>query len=193
MSLARTEILSRYGRVIKRQARLYGLDWRLILAVIKQESEFQPDAVSYAGARGLMQIMPGTELSLASELGVKDLSAPPENIQGGALYLSRLYKLFEDASSEDRLCLALAAYNAGPGRIYDAQEVAVYLGEDPNSWNSIQRMLPLLSKCHYTLHQSIWPSGKPPCGYFGRSEQTLGYVRNVITNYTGFKTEMLGG
>ena len=80
----------------------------LLASVIKAESNFHVDAVSRAGARGLMQLMPGT----AQDLGVKDITRADENIAGGTAYLDSLLKLYKDD-----LRLALAAYNAGPAAV----------------------------------------------------------------------------
>ena len=84
-----------------------GLDPNLIRAVIRVESSFRTDAVSSAGAQGLMQLMPGT----AREVGVDDPFDPHQNVRGGATYLKRQLQRFGD------IRLALAAYNTGPGRI----------------------------------------------------------------------------
>lgn len=188
--------LPRYGAAIRRNAKAYGIDWRLILAIMKQESYFNNDAISERGAYGLMQVMPRTGLEIANELGFDDLYQPHKNITGGTFYLAKLYDLFEGAPPEDRLKLALASYNAGPGRIYDAQEVAAYLSENPYSWQVIQKALPLLSKRYYTLHKSVWPArpqsgwdgGKPRNGYFGKSRQTILYVEKVVENYERYKS-----
>lgn len=92
------------GKTIRRVSREEGVDESLIRAVIEVESDFDPEAVSSEGARGLMQLMPET----ARELDV-DPDQPKENIRGGARYLGRLIDRF------GRLDQALAAYNAGPG------------------------------------------------------------------------------
>ena len=91
--------------IVKRYATQYGLSENLIHAVIKMESNGNVNAVSHAGASGLMQLMPGT----ASDMGVTDIFDPAQNIAGGAQYLARMLDIFDGD-----LRLALAGYNAGP-------------------------------------------------------------------------------
>lgn len=93
--------------IVSRYASLYGLSEPLVYAVIRAESNFNPNAVSPAGARGLMQLMPGT----AAEMGVTDIFDPTQNVAGGTQYLSKMFSLFNDKR------LALAAYNAGPENV----------------------------------------------------------------------------
>ncbi len=174
-------------RQVKISANNYGLDYRLILALMRQESQFDRDAVSEAGASGLMQIMPVTNGEIADALEIEEPQLPRENIRAGVYYFSYLYDLFESCPVQDRIQMALAAYNAGPARIYDAQELAAYMGENPNEWVSIQNMLPLLSKRYYSLHQGVWKEGKPRAGYFGSWRQTVRYVDRVMSYYDEFQ------
>lgn len=95
-------------QLVRYYSRLYNLDENLVYAVIKAESNFNPNAVSPAGARGLMQLMPGT----AAEMGVTKIFDPAQNIAGGTQYLAKMLELFKNDTR-----LALAAYNAGPERV----------------------------------------------------------------------------
>jgi soluble lytic murein transglycosylase-like protein len=97
-----------FGQMVQQAAQKYGVDPALIAAVMETESKFNPDAVSQAGARGLMQLMPAT----ARGLGVTDASDPKQNILGGA----KLLGILSDKYKGD-IKLTLAAYNAGSGAV----------------------------------------------------------------------------
>jgi len=107
-------------------ANTYGVDKQLLLAMAKQESDFDPNATSYSGAMGIMQLMPST----AEELGVSDAYDPYQNIMGGAKYISQLLEKYNGDVS-----LALAAYNAGSGN------VAKYNGVPPSAQNYVDKVL----------------------------------------------------
>lgn len=103
-----TEEVSSYDSLIESAAAKYGVDSALAKAVVKAESGFNPNAVSSAGARGLMQLMPST----AAGLGVTDAFDPQQNVEAGVRYLRGQLDRFGGNES-----LALAAYNAGPGNV----------------------------------------------------------------------------
>jgi len=184
---AARSIIQSYGSTIKSYSYRYGFDWRLVLAIMKVESGFVPEAVSEKGAFGLMQIMPLTGEEVGRRLAIEDITEPRGNIHGGMYYLNQLYGLFEGADHGDRIKLALAAYNAGVGRIYDAQELAAYFHDDPTKWQSVRDALPLLSKRYYTLHRNVWGKGAPRFGSFGDSGETLAYVDKIMDNYERYK------
>lgn len=119
-----------YWDVIERASRLYNLERHLIQAVIHVESYFDPFAVSPKGARGLMQLMPGT----ARMLGVGNVFGVEENIMGGARYLSFLLRKYDG-----NLRLALAAYNAGEGAVGKFNGVPPY-GETVQYVDQVLRM-----------------------------------------------------
>lgn len=121
---ARLDPLSQpYQRLVDQAAEAHGLDPKLLHALVATESAYRTDAVSPAGAAGLTQLMPATAL----DLGVRDRFDPDQNLRGGADYLARQLRRFGD------LRLALAAYNAGPGRVArlgripDIQETRQYV------------------------------------------------------------------
>lgn len=182
-------IIRLYGKTIRKQAREYDFDWRFILAIMKQESQFVSDATSHRGAYGLMQLMPVTSYEVADALGYEqsDLSHPRNNIAGGIYYFRKLYELFNGAEPQDRLRLTLAAYNSGASRVYDAQDIAAYLGDNPHRWSAIRDVLPLLSKRYNTLHQHVWDEAKPRSGFFGEWQQTVNYVENVMAYYEQYR------
>lgn len=96
-----------YDELVKKAALKYGVDYNLIKSVIKAESLYDSNAVSTAGAKGLMQLMPAT----AEQMGVKKIFDPEQNIMGGTKYLKWLLNKFKDSRK------AVAAYNAGPAAV----------------------------------------------------------------------------
>jgi membrane-bound lytic murein transglycosylase F len=175
--------LNQYIPLVKKYSEEYNVDWVLVLAVIKQESRFDNEAVSYKGAYGLMQIMPLTQIEIAEKTGVEETYTPRNNIRAGIYHLKSLFVMFKNSPREDRICLTLAAYNAGLGRVQDAQKIASYMGNDPHKWSSIRVALPFLSKKNYTLHSRVWTDGCPPNGYLHSARQTVEYVDNIMKCY----------
>lgn len=162
--------LPKYKDLIKQAAQKYDFDWRLIIAIIYQESHFDPDAKSGAGACGLMQITDST----AKKLGHTDIFNPEINIQAGVELLETLFALYDRAEGNDRLNLALAAYNIGQGHVLDARNLAELMNLNPNLWSSISKTLPLLMKRKY-YKKSLY-------GYC-RGIEPVEYVRKVLIYY----------
>lgn len=133
-----------YRRFILDAAKQYDLDPLLVVAVIFQESAFNPDAVSYTGVRGLMQLTQQT----ANALGASDRNDPAQSIYYGTKYLRLLWDELEhlELQTWDRWAYALAAYNQGIGHIFDAMFLAKRMGKNPRSWRELKGVLPLLAE-----------------------------------------------
>ena len=177
--LVLTPKILKYRPVIQEHAVLHQLDWRLMTALIVQESGFNKNTKSHAGAMGLMQLMPET----SKELGVSDPYNPTESIAGATLYFRSLYDLYPDSSHENRVRLALASYNGGRGHIKDAQQVTMHRNDDPFQWDCLRKNLSLLTEKDKVLHSQVWESGTPPHGYFRGYNETLNYVKQVLGYY----------
>lgn len=167
--------LSAYDALIGRYADEAGFDWRLVSAVISEESGFQAEAESPAGAYGLMQVR---EIA-ARDVGQLSFHDAEANIRTGVSYLKRLEGMFSGALGRDRLGLILAAYNMGPGHVQDAQSLARRYGYDPMVWaESMQAVLPLLEEPHF--YEQL------PNGY-AQGSQTVDYVERVLARFDQYR------
>lgn len=169
-----------YLSVVQKYSKDYGVDWTLVLAMMKQESRFNHRAVSRRGAYGLMQLMPETQIEISGKLGFHDFTRPKNNIRAGIFHLKGLFESFSEASESDRVRLVLAAYNAGLGRVNDAQGLVRRLGGNPNNWSDVRTALTMLSPRYATLHKTFWNGQPPTAGYFRDWKQTLQYVDAVV-------------
>ncbi len=173
-----------YYPVIRKYSKRYGFDWRLIVVQILKESRFKENARSHVGAMGLMQIMPSTAGEIRREMDIEYISNNPrENITAGIYHLYKQLKYFPEANRSNRIKLALAAYNAGVGRIFDAQDIARFLDLDPQTWEAVRYTLPKLTNEHWRLHLEVWELGVPNYGYFYGYDQTIDYVDYIVKNY----------
>ena len=137
--------LSPYDSLVKKYATMYEFDWRLVTSQMYQESRFDPSVRSWAGALGLMQVMPRT----ARELGAGDVRQPELGIQAGVKLLARYGAMYRgpEIGEQDRLRFTLAAYNCGPGHVADGRRIAADLKLDPNRWfGHVEKAMPLLAK-----------------------------------------------
>ena len=180
------EIISEYGAVIKEEANYYKLDWRLILSIIKQESDFTSNAVSKSGAYGFMQIMPKTGNSLENTLNLEDHTSPNNNLIAGIYYYALLVARYDAAGDPNKFELALAAYNCGSGHVEDAMTIAYNEGKDYLKWDNVSDALKKLGPENDTLHQRIWKS-KPPAGTFTNWVEPVNYVFNIMYYWSEYK------
>jgi membrane-bound lytic murein transglycosylase F len=164
------ERLPKYRPLIEKAAQKYGFDWRLISAMVYQESHFDPEATSFTGVEGIMQLTQET----AADMGLRNRKSVEKSIMAGARYLRQLYNKFDGAGSPDRLYFALASYNVGRGHVTDAQKIAAEKGLDPNSWAVLEEVLPLLSYRKYYK--------KTAYGYC-RGTEPVNYVNRIRTYY----------
>jgi len=156
-------LLPRYQDEFEAAADKYNLDWTLLAAQAYQESHWKPGARSPTGVRGIMMLT----LDTAKELGVASRLNPQQSIFAGAEYYHSLYqRIPENVVNPDRHWLALAAYNIGLGHLRDARLLAMRLGKDPDRWNDLARVFPLLSKKKYykTLKHG-YARGREPVSY----------------------------
>lgn len=171
--------LSPYDDLIKEGAKKLGWDWRLLAAVVYQESRFKPKDVSWAGAQGLMQIMPRT----GKELGLKNPYDPEQNIRAGVRYLVHLNNYWSKTifNKEERLKFILASYNGGLTHVKDAQRLAEKYGKDPTLWdNNVEEYL--ARKSDPMFYQDAITRG----GYC-KCEEPIQYVRSILLRYEEYK------
>lgn len=171
--------ISKYDELVKKYAADLGWDWVLIKSVIYQESMFQNGKSSWAGAIGLMQLMPST----AIEMGIVDPTDPDENIKAGTLYLKRMMKNWEKIpDSVQRIKFALASYNCGLGHIKDAQNLTAKYGGDSLSWdNGVDQFTINLTKPEFY---------NDPVVQFGyaRGYEPYEYVKDIFERYKNYRT-----
>lgn len=180
-------LVDEYGDLIKRECNFYKLDWRLVLAIIHQESYFNPEAVSRAGAFGFMQIMPRTGQGLQNELALQDTRTPQNNLIAGIYYYASLASQFSEFGDE-RYKFALAAYNAGLGRVIDALTITDYWGKDYKQWDNVKEAYPYLSSRNDSLHALVWPDRKHPTyGTLENWKEPYNYVESIWFLYNEYK------
>lgn len=172
-------IISNYDIHFQHYAPTAGVDWRLLAAQCYQESAFDPHAVSWAGAQGLMQIMPAT----AAHLGLPATAVfdPEQNIAAAARYMAELQTSFADIRERgERLSFVLAAYNGGVAHVRDAMALTVKYGGNPHRWQDVDRYILLLAEPHYYRDPVV------RAGYL-RGRETSGYVRQILERWTHYR------
>ena len=171
--------ISKYDDLIKNYSELVRWDWRLGSSLVYQESQFNPNTKSWAGAVGLMQLMPNT----AKQFGITNLTNPKLNVQGGFKYLAYLDNLWKEiiTDSTERIKFVLASYNVGPGHITDARNLTEKYEGNPNIWfDNVEVYLQLKSKPKY-YNDEVVKRG------YARGKETVKYVKEILERYEQYK------
>lgn len=180
-------LVKELGDTIKQECNNYKLDWRIILAIIRQESYFNANARSHAGAFGLMQLMPRTGEGLQNELELEETHSPPNNVIAGIYYYATLVSQFRDLG-DDKYKFALASYNAGLGRVIDAMTITAYFDKDYKNWDNVKEAYPYLSSKEDSIHALVWPeTKKPPHGTLDNWKEPYNYVNSIMFYYEAYK------
>ena len=180
-------IISNYDGYFQQYSRDVRWDWRLMAAQCYQESTFDPKAVSFAGAKGLMQIMPGT----ADHLGVPrdKLYDPETNIAAAAKLIKELQQAFSDIREQyERTNFVLASYNGGSHHIRDAMALASRDGKNPHHWAEVAPYVLKLATPQYYNDPIV------KYGYM-RGSETVDYVEKIRgrhASYQGVKSPHIG-
>ena len=176
--------ISGYDRLFKKYAATAGVEWTVLAAIAYVESDFNPNAVSWAGAVGLMQVMPST----AKNYGFTeaDLRDPEKSVYIASLIISKTDKFLQSYISNraERLRFNLGAYNAGVGHIVDAMKLAQKYNKNPHIWYSNVEAA-VLWKTHPEFYND------PVCSYgYCRGTETINYVRQVENAYRVFRNHV---
>jgi membrane-bound lytic murein transglycosylase MltF len=180
-------LVKELGEVITQECNNYKLDWRIVLAIIRQESYFNANARSHAGAFGLMQLMPRTGAGLQDQLELEETQTPKNNLIAGIYYYATLVSQFREFG-DDKYKFALASYNAGLGRVIDAMTITAYFGKDYKSWENVKEAYPFLASKEDSIQALVWPDTKrPPYGTLDNWKEPYNYVNSIMFYYDAYK------
>lgn len=170
--------LSEYDTLFKEGAKKIGWDWRLLASQAYQESKFQPRARSWAGATGLLQLMPRT----AAEFKVSNANDPKDNVAGAVRFLDWLNNYWTKRidDPEERLKFILASYNTGSGHVEDAQRLAKQAGDDPTKWADVSYWLLQKSK------REVYTNPVVKYGY-SRGIEPVNYVAIILERFSHYR------
>lgn len=181
-NLARGEI-SIFDPLFKQYGKNLGWDWKLLAAQAYQESAFDPEAVSFMGAMGLMQLMPST----AKSVGVKmdKVFVPEHNVRGAARLISLLKEHYSKIHNEsERINFILAAYNAGSGHVDDARRLAKKYGKDPDRWlGNVDGFVLRMAQPRFYNQPEVQH------GFF-RGQETHDYVNSIRSRWDEYRRKV---
>jgi membrane-bound lytic murein transglycosylase F len=175
--------ISKYDQLIKKYSSKIDWDWRLLASLIYQESRFNPNVRSHAGAFGIMQLMPSTR----EYFGVDTSSTVEEQIEAGVKLIKLLDKQIASKipDKKERIKFVLASYNVGLGHIMDAVSIAERIGKNSQKWdNNVDSCL--LSKSN----PKVFRSGEIRFGYV-RGVETYMFVKEVLKRFENYQNLVL--
>lgn len=171
--------ISPYDNLFRQYAKEIGWDWRLLASLAYNESNFDTTAVSWAGAKGLMQLMPRTAKAMGVPEGKEQ--NPEESIKGAVKYIDLTSGAFRSIPEQERIKFVLAAYNSGTGHITDAMALAEKYGANKYVWDdNVEKYLLLKSNEEYFTDTVC------KYGYF-RGIETYNFVRDIIQRFNRYK------
>ena len=165
--------ISPYDHIIKKHAKEYGIDWQFVVAIMYQESKFQPGLYGLGGSYGLMQMMPET----MTYFGIDETSSEEEQILAGIKYLYKIARAFDNITDKnEKYHFVAASYNAGRGHILDAQRLCEKNQQNSTQWKFVSKYLILKSKKEY-YSDPVVKSGFLP------GKHTVKYAEEVMDRY----------
>lgn len=171
--------VSVYDSTIREVASEIEWDWRLLASLIYQESAFNPNAISWAGAYGLMQLMP----VVMEQFGIDSTASPEEQIRIGGRFLHYLHRQVPESISDstERIKFILASYNAGIGHVLDARRLAEKYNKDPDIWTDHVDF--------FMLNKSRPAFYRDPVVYYGyaRGDETYRFVIDILDRYEHYR------
>jgi membrane-bound lytic murein transglycosylase F len=171
--------LSPYDKIIIQHARSIGWDWRLLASLIYQESHFDPQATSWVGAGGLMQLMPMT----AESFGASNVYDPVQSLRAGTSYLKWLddYWKVKVPDRNERIKFIMASYNVGQEHVADAQRLAIKYNRDPQKWDN--------NVAYFILQKSKPQYCSDPVVRYGycRGSEPFNYVIQILDRFEHYK------
>jgi len=174
--------ISHFDELFKKYASEIDWDWRLLASLAYTESNFDTTAVSWAGAKGLMQLMPATARAMGIPEGKEQ--NPEESVKAAVKYINATSKSFSSVPREERLNFVLASYNSGIGHVLDAMALAEKYGKNKYVWkDNVENFILLKSNEEYFTD--------PVCknGYF-RGIETYNFVRDIMGRYETYKKKI---
>lgn len=174
--------ISHYDELFKKYAKKINWDWRLLASLAYKESNFDTTAVSWAGAKGLMQLMPSTAHAMGMPPG-KEQNAE-ESIKAAVKYLGITTKSFMQIPEPERIHFVLASYNSGLGHVLDAMALAEKYGKKKYVWkDNVEKYILLKSQEEYFTDSVC------KYGYF-RGTETYTFVRDIMGRYEQYKKKI---